>query len=321
MTYEELTKHLEDPSFDEGQFIDFKAEIEQHNENELAKDISSFANAQGGRIFIGIKNNKEFKNDPINYPIRGWESMNSEDLSNSTRNKLSNFLSHSLHFTVNPVNIPDKNYPVLIIEISKSTTICGYRKKLNSSFEFWHRVDTQNVPTSMAQIIEKSLGSHHYKEQLNISKEFANLLNQRIINICISVQISYGKSGAIKFMELIDDASIKKINSSIEQVVYTSEIAYANLASLAFLSANIQTDLKQLAISLTNKLAEITARASIWRCCDNKLNLYKRIENIQIFNPLKDFHDGSNTLIGYYHSLQHIIKDVDKKIIQLEVSS
>lgn len=176
MTYEELKKNLEDSSFDEGQFIDFKAEIEQNKEYDLAKDISSFANAQGGRIFIGIENNKEFKNNPIHYPIKNWESMNSEDLSNATRNKLSNFLSHRLHFTVTPVKIPENKFPVLIINISKSETICGYRKTLDSSFEFWHRVETHNVPTSIAQIIEKSLGSHHFKEQLIISRKFTNLL-------------------------------------------------------------------------------------------------------------------------------------------------
>lgn len=50
----------------EGQFVDFKAEMYPHSDegkHELAKDVSAFANAYGGDIFIGVKAANGVAND------------------------------------------------------------------------------------------------------------------------------------------------------------------------------------------------------------------------------------------------------------------
>jgi predicted HTH transcriptional regulator len=322
MTNEELTKHLEDSSFDEGQFIDFKGEIEHNKEYDLAKDISSFANAQGGRIFIGIENNKELKNNPICYPIKNWESMNSEDLSNQTRNKLSNFLSHSLHFTVTPVNIPNKKCPILIIEISKSATICGYRRTLNSSYEFWHRIDRQNVAMGIAQIIEKSLGSNHHREQLIISREFAKLLKQRFRMVVVAIHTAYGetKEGKSFINQPIPESSINKIRNLKTMVIPASKKTYTNLASLSFLSANINSDLKQLAIALTNKLAKVIADDGSWNLDDKTLGMLKQRETNPPDDIILDFFYQSNSLLKDYQCLLDIEVEINKKITALEAA-
>lgn len=322
MTYEELKKLLDDPDFNESQFVDFKADVTETSVSDLAKDISSFANAKGGRIFIGINDDKTIKENEILYPISGWASMDAEDLSNATRRKISRLLSHNLHFTVTPVKRPNHNNPILIINIFKSETICGYLKGSNSSFEFWHRTDRQNSPMGIAEIVSKSLGSHHHKEQLIISREFAKLLIRRFGMVAVAIHQAYQNKEDGKFLlgQLIPETSINKIGYLKEMVISESNRTYANLASLSFLSANINSNLKQLAISLTNKLAEVISDDGAWNIDNNQLDKLKK-SKINFQHDLRIyFYKNSNALLIDYQNLLDIKKEIDQKIDDLEAT-
>lgn len=322
MTYEELKKLLDDPDFNESQFVDFKSDVNETNVPDLAKDISSFANSMGGRIFIGIKDDKKIKDNEILYPISGWSSMDAEKLSNATRRKISNHLSLNLPFTVTPIKRPSHNNPILIINIFKSETICGYRKGLSSSFEFWHRTDRQNSPMGIAEIINKSLGSHHHKEQLIISREFSKLLTRRFGMVALAIHQAYQNKEDGRFLlgQLIPETSINKIGYLKEMVISESKRTYQNLASLAFLSANISPSLKQLAISLTNKLAKVIADDSIWNIDNNQLDALKQREINSQHDTRLYFFNESNALLIDYQNLLDIRKEIDQKIDELEAT-
>jgi predicted HTH transcriptional regulator len=321
MTYDELKELLGDPDFDEGQFVDFKAEITVDKVHELAQDISAFANSLGGRLFIGIRNDKTFQKN-TKFPITKWEVMNSESITNGIRSKIAKFLSHSLHFKISPINTTTDNSPVLIIDISKSETICGYRPALDKAWEFWHRIDRQNSPMGISQIIEKSLGTHHFVEQLTMSREFAQLLLRRVGMIVMAIHQAYQNMKDGKFLvgQFIPKESANNIGYLKDMVISEAEKAYANLASLAFLSANISTNLKQLAISLTNKLVRITSKDSIWNLSNENLDKLKKKSITSPFDFRLNLLAESNALIKDYQSLLQIKKEIDEKIAQLEAA-
>lgn len=322
MTYEELRELLGNPDFDEGQYVDFKAEIKTEKVHELAQDISAFANSLGGRLFIGIRNDKTFQNG-TEFPVKNWMTMNSEAITNATRSKIANFLSHNLHFEIKPINTPEGKSPVLIIDISKSDTICGYRAKPDTSWEFWHRLDRQNSPIGIAQIIEKSLGTYHHLEQLTTSKEFVHLLTRRVGMINVAIHQAYQGKIDEEFLvgHLIPQDSINNIGPFKEMVISEAEKTYSNLASLAFLSANISSELKQIAISLTNKIAKITSKDSIWRLSNKNLDELKKNSITSPHDLRRYLLNESNALINDYQSLLRIKKEIDQKIAQLEAAS
>lgn len=322
MTFEELGKLLGDPDFDEGQFVDFKAKITAEKIHELAKDISAFANSLGGRIIIGVRNDKTLEDD-TEFPVINWEKKNSEAITNATRSKIAKLLSHNLHFTINPINITVIKPPVLIIDISKSETICGCRPTPDKAWEFWHRLDRQNSPMGIAQIIEKSLGTHHHREQLTISRDFAQLLISRVGMIDLAIHQAYQEMTDGKFLvgQLIPKESINNIGYLKDIVILEAEKAYANLASLAFLSANISANLKQLAISLTNKLVKITANDSIWSISNDRLDKLKANSITSPFDLRWHFLAESNALIKDYQILLRIKEEIDEKIAQFEAAN
>jgi len=174
----------------------------------------------------------------------------------------------------------------------------------------------------IAEIINKSLGSHHYREQLIISREFAKLLIRRVGMVALMIHQAYQnmKDGKFLLGELIPKTSINKIGYSKEMVITESKKTYTNLAGLAFLSANINSDLKQLAIGLTNKLAKIIADNSIWNINDKTLDMIKQRE----INPLHDirseFFYESNALLKDYQCLLDIEVEINKKIAALEAA-
>lgn len=320
MTYDELKNLLDDPYFNESHLIDFKADVPEINVPDLAKDISSFANAIGGRIYIGINDDKTLKDNEITYPISKWDSMDAEDLSNGTRRKIARCLSHNLPFTVTPIKRPSHITPILIIDIFKSETICGYRKGQDSSFEFWHRTGAGNSPMEIAEIINKSLGSHHYREQLIISNEFAKLLIRRFGMVAIAIHQAYRNKENDKFLlrQLIPKTSINKIGYLKEMVITESNKTYANLVSLSFLSANISSNLKQLAIGLTNKLAKVIADDSLWTIDNNRLDTLKKTEITSQYDLRVVFLNESNALLIDYQNLLDIAAEIDQKIGNLE---
>lgn len=61
MNYEELKKLSDDPAFNENHFVDFKADVPEDSVPNLAKDISSFANAMGGAFILGLMMIKHLK--------------------------------------------------------------------------------------------------------------------------------------------------------------------------------------------------------------------------------------------------------------------
>lgn len=322
MNYEELKKLLDDPAFNENHLVDFKADVPESSVPNLAKDISSFANAMGGRIYIGINDDKTLKSNKIIYPISRWAEIDAEELSSGTRRKIARFLSHNLSFTVTPIKRPGHTEPILIIEIFKSETICGYRREQDCSFEFWHRTDSQNSPMGIAEIINKSLGSHHQREQLIISREFAKLLKRRLGMVAIAIHIAYGeiREGKPLINQSIPESSINKIKNLKTMIIPESKKTYTNLASLAFLSANINSDLKLLAIALTNKLVKVIADNGIWNIDDKTLGMLKQRE-IDPQNDIRlEIFYQSNALLKDYQCLLDIEVEIDKKISDLEAA-
>lgn len=103
-------------------------------------------------------------------------------------------------------------------------------------------------------------------------------------------------------------------------IISESNRTYANLASLAFLSANINSNLKQLAISLTNKLAEVISDHGAWSIDNNQLDKLKQ-SKINFPHDLRlYFYKNSNALLMDYQNLLDIKKEIDQKIDDFEAT-
>lgn len=120
--------------------------------------------------------------------------------------------------------------------------------------------------------------------------------------------------------QLIPETSINKIGYLKEMIISESNRTYANLASLAFLSANINSNLKQLAISLTNKLAEVISDHGAWSIDNNQLDKLKQ-SKINFPHDLRlYFYKNSNALLMDYQNLLDIKKEIDQKIDDFEAT-
>jgi predicted HTH transcriptional regulator len=314
MKYEEFKILYEDESFTESHHCDFKRKYKEDDIFELAKDITSFGNADGGRIYIGINNNKDFSNDETEFPVKKWETIDTEKLTCGTRGKLSNYLSHPIDFKVERIFIPKISKPIIYIDIRPSKFLLGCRENTGKPFLFFNRVDRENLPLTYAQIISKANGSDTYINKLKLSKAFSKIISRQLMKICTYIHLSYSDTkNEIKISNSIPENKKDKINDQKIVVVLECEKMHFHLAGLAFLAANILDELKEFCILLLADLDGIISDFSIWKMSISDI---KKTISSDFFCTKTSLLSESNTLIDKYNKLLLISQEIEEILNQ-----
>jgi len=115
VTYEDLVKLLDSKELHEGYRLDFKRELGRKNK-EIAKDVSSFANTNGGYLIYGI-------DDDDDQTIIGIDSIvNNRNIAEWFNQVISgNVMPDIFYKEPHCIKIPDTDKVVMIIEIPESS--------------------------------------------------------------------------------------------------------------------------------------------------------------------------------------------------------
>jgi hypothetical protein len=311
MNAEELNQRLCSPEFDENQRIDFKRELEKEKQSDLAKDISAFANESGGQIFIGINNDRTVYKGNKKFIISNWQNMDSESITNATRSCLKSYWSHPLNFTIETIPYPEITQPILVINIDKSQIISGWRNSNDKSFEFWVRIDRQNNPMGISQIIDKSQLSKINFDKEKVTLQLLEFIENKLKSISSAIHTAYKLKqgmGNLTYQprELISKGILKDIGYLKSQVVVQAEQLHTNLSGLSFLSANIPDDIKSFCMVILNKMQETIGPGSVWHLPNEELEKLKNTNNAKYI--LDIYFEKSNEIILLYDTVLKIIE-------------
>ena len=133
--------YLIDNEVVESKILEYKEDLpgnSTQDKKEFLADVSSFANAGGGDILYGIKEDRN--TGKPQFPLDGLNIQNVD----SEINRLENILQHGLEpqlpsylYTIWPIQLSNSNY-VIIIRIKKSW-IGPHRIKFNEIHRFYSR--------------------------------------------------------------------------------------------------------------------------------------------------------------------------------------
>ncbi len=309
MEYEKFKIIFKDDNFDESHYCDFKRKYEESQIFELAKDISSFANADGGRIYIGIDNDKKLSGEETEFPVKNWENIDSEKLTCGTRGKLTNYLSHQINFRIEKISIPNYKKPIIYIEINASQFLLGCRENQGKPFVFFNRVERENLPMSYAQIISKANGSDVYFNKIKLSREFCKIISNQLLKICTFIHLSYDNTNnGSKILDLISVNKKDQINEQKKVVSSECKKMHFHLAGLAFLASNILDELKEFCILLLADLDDVISEFSIWEMSISSIQKSKNSDSFCIKSRLLY---RSNALIEKYNKFLLITQKIE----------
>ena len=142
----------------EGQFIEFKENSDAKN---LAKEITAFANSEGGKIFLGISDKGEIKGIEINNQLKSQIQDIASSCDPSVKIKLETLEN------------------ILIVNVEE-----GGSKPYQCSQGFYLRTGANSQKLSRDEIIDFSIGEGKIKfdEQINENFRFPKDFNEEKLN-------------------------------------------------------------------------------------------------------------------------------------------
>jgi len=171
---EEDIQRLIDERIPESYILEYKKEPwpEKKGKNtatEIAKDISSFANTQGGRIIIGVEENKKTKEPVAKHPfeIANWEER-IEDVRHDT---IKPFIEELRIWRVKSDEQGGKAY--LIIEIPESPNA---PHMVTTSNKYYRRDNSGAKPMSEAEV--RQLYERKYEQEKKLEELYRNVLEK-----------------------------------------------------------------------------------------------------------------------------------------------
>lgn len=189
-TYDDLNDLIL-KKFEENYFLEYKSGEELvQNKKEVGKDISAFANTEGGVIIYGIKTKKE-KGSEIPVKIDGVDTLK------CNKETLENLILSQMHPRLNNFKIlqikVNKSRDVFLVQIPESFNCPHmFMGQSKNSFRYFKRYNFQSVPMNDSEVraclnkIEKTkiTISHAFtaQETKNGGKRYADL------NIWLSVK-------------------------------------------------------------------------------------------------------------------------------------
>ena len=291
-----LLNHKEDLN------LDYKLIYEDLDKNkyELAMDMACFAHQNGGKIIVGIKNNSHkmtgldisSRKDIRKKNFLGINlNTNEEQIEATLRNKLNEYVSSRVSFTVDKI-ITSESSCVLIINVDQYNGLIGVRKNRQSSYEFKKRVGREKCPMDIGEIISRSDNQRHISEIEELTSYYLKHARKVASTLRFTLKCCYGynhvtsdglhteKDGNVP-LDLFGNYKIGIISAaSLDR--YSEE-----LSSRAFLSMDIHSKLKPLLMELADALVEVCKPGSLF-----KLGLEHERPNLEGKNYL-DLHTHS----------------------------
>ncbi len=164
---------------EEDAFLDYKARPyarDQHGIHELVKDVSAFANAQGGYLIIGI-------GEESAYPRRAHAFVNVEDPEGERRRMIDicfeKIEPRFRELDIRAIRAEDKNVLVCRIPESGQKPHCG--KPDREHHYFWRRFEDGNRLMSVPEIRACLEGDRVLLELSEIRHEFRSIRKQQVI--------------------------------------------------------------------------------------------------------------------------------------------
>ena len=159
-TFDELKEFVDTCISGENNIYEFKKSLNGTNSKELRKDFSSFANSNGGFIFVGVDNNRNIKGIPQDDEL--YTNIN-RCLSNSA-------LSPKIRFELqNRIAIPRSNPPAYVYVFYIHPTL-RHKKPHVSDCKVYVREHGESKPVSlgsqMRELFVLSTFNPEYIEQL-----------------------------------------------------------------------------------------------------------------------------------------------------------
>ncbi|WP_052600014.1 helix-turn-helix domain-containing protein [Aureispira sp. CCB-QB1] len=170
LKYSDIEYLVNDRKEQEGYHLDYKKSLGNPDraKNELAKDISSFANSNGGYLIIGVNDNLEIlgvDKEINNKPIDEW--LNQVVGSNIEPNVL--------YYDPKIIDIPSSNKVLVVIHIPEST------KKphmVSSLYTYYVRINDSSKKANHYQIRDMFEFSRNRTSDFNKFLEKKNLLDE-----------------------------------------------------------------------------------------------------------------------------------------------
>jgi len=142
---EETLKELKDNKVLEGKTIEYKQELDKDRKEFLA-DVSSFANASGGDLIIGVSEDKGF--------ITSIDGLEVDDIDHEI-SRLENIIRDGIErripsYKIQPVKLENSKY-VLIIRVQQSW-IGPHRVIFNKDYQFYSRNSNGKYPLDVSEL-------------------------------------------------------------------------------------------------------------------------------------------------------------------------
>ena len=215
----------------EGQHLDYKQSIESTDKGkkDLAEDVASFANANGGYLIFGITDNKEI--------IGIEEKIEGRPIIEWLNQVLSSKIEPIVFYTdPKPIEIPNSKKIILVLHIPESTKKPHY---CTADSRYRLRVNDRNLHASHYQIRDMFEFSKNRANDLNDFLKEKNLFSEtdenfgenfntkRLANDITYLITNWGMTGSIQpkektpkviFSLIPTDISSKKMEQSIPEL-------------------------------------------------------------------------------------------------------
>ncbi|MFC1476083.1 helix-turn-helix domain-containing protein, partial [Candidatus Zixiibacteriota bacterium] len=166
ITYEKFREFMEACS-PEGKLVEYKRELpSKENNDDIAKQISAFANTDGGLIIYGIDTDKF---DKPNWPSAGM-TLEKGMTQKITHVGLMNIDPPYPPPIIKPIELPgEKNKGFIVVRVFESDTT---PHAIKNGEEFYYRINANSIP------IKAITGDRDFNKRINV-KEIEYLFNKR----------------------------------------------------------------------------------------------------------------------------------------------
>lgn len=153
--------------------LDYKRELDEHNNNEIAKDISAFANASGGKIIYGISE-KDGLPSSINWiESKGVKEKIEDIILNHIQPELKGYEIYSIE---NPDNHSQAIFIVEIPESSDAPHMANHRYYIRRNFKSEYMEDSEVKNAIFRKGLRKAL-EFEVKQNLEMTEKILQRLN------------------------------------------------------------------------------------------------------------------------------------------------